>query len=213
MAAATFFAVARLLLIAFFTSSKRPANYLFKQNGDRKIIIWTRALQRPCSSLINPHSLPSFTVTRTLPYLSERQITFSCRYTQQQTAGNSFTCDWHTCQACHQKTSKRMCAWHILKFYHATSTQITLIFLVFLLLKFDKILHTLRYRCLLFNRIFWQNFLISVMFLKLLNFVISSKPLDKIFYFWSKLFFLTQFLLECQVWKNFTDGNSRNCFK
>ena len=135
---------------------------------------------------------------------------------QRHTAGNLFTCDWHTCQTCHHKTSKRMCAWHILKFYYATSTPITLIFLVFLVVKFHKILHTLRYRCLLFK----QNFLkklyrgISVMFLKLLNFVISSKPLDKIFYFSSKLFFLMQFLLEnAKFEKIFTDGNSRNCFK
>ena len=61
-------AVATVIVYCFFTSIKRPAYYLFKRNGDRKTIIWSRALQRPCTSPINPHSLPSFTVTRTLSY-------------------------------------------------------------------------------------------------------------------------------------------------
>ena len=65
----------------------------FQANGERKTIIWIGVLQRPCTSPINPHSFPGFPVTRTLPYLSEGQMTFflslQLRTEQQKTAVNA----------------------------------------------------------------------------------------------------------------------------
>ena len=63
-----------------------------------------------------------------------------------------------------------MGAWYFLRFYSVTSTQIALICLLFPWVEFRKILYNLNYRC-------------SSPFS-----VISSKLLDKVFYFSSELF-------------------------
>ena len=51
-----------------------------------------RALQRLCISAINPEILPSFTVTRTLSYLSERQMTLSHHYNASPTTAKCSKC-------------------------------------------------------------------------------------------------------------------------
>ena len=61
-----------------FISIKRPANYLFKQNCDRKPIIWTRALRWPCTSPIDLTMFSRFKVASHI-YLKHKWL-FSCRY-------------------------------------------------------------------------------------------------------------------------------------
>ena len=84
-AAATFLLLQGFYLLLCFTSIKRPANYVFKRNGDRKTIIWTRTLQRPSTSLIDFHGFSSLTATRTLSFLSEGKWLFLVVITQRLT--------------------------------------------------------------------------------------------------------------------------------
>ena len=70
----------KVIIYCFFSSIKRPANCLFKQNGDSKTIICIKSLAGAINIADQPWHLPCFAVTRTLPYLSERQMTCSSRY-------------------------------------------------------------------------------------------------------------------------------------
>ena len=66
----------KVIIFVFFTSTKQPTNYLFKQNGERKTIIWGHAHYQSILTVCPVSQLPG-----PCPIiLSNRQMTFSLSF-------------------------------------------------------------------------------------------------------------------------------------